>query len=352
MLSENGPEEARQFFNRLIREIELPESDFPISIRPFFEATRQLPDHADWHQIRIANALFLDHGPKFLVFLYYKSLPQLYTCAAGAEVLIRTGRLSRQGDDLEIFARRIAETGQFLMDVMSPDGLLPGGKGIQAIQKVRLIHASIRKFIGTPEWNTEMFGAPINQEDMALTLQTFCVSITDALAQFGITESPEKLEGFYKTWTYIGHLLGITPELVPPTASEGRKLLEEILTRKGAASEAGQLLTNALLKFANYTLKGRFEKVPPLLITHLIGKERSRMLGVYAPEGCLGVLLPEFISTLFRLGENLEDRFEGPKEILIEELGRQTMKAMLGYFDQVKGRKFVVADQFVSHWNL
>ena len=158
----------------------------PSATKDFLAATNVLPAWTDWNKVKLANDLFLDHGPKFLVFLYYRSLPILYSCANGAKVLVQTGRLSHQNDGHKIFARCIAETGQFMLEVMKPDSLKQGGTGIQAIQKIRLIHAAIRTFTPEEKWDATVLGVPINQEDLAITLMTFSVVMIDALERFGI----------------------------------------------------------------------------------------------------------------------------------------------------------------------
>ena len=351
LIEEKGPEEAKAFFNKLIRQIELPVSEFPDSTRPFFEQTNQLPDWADWNQVDIANAFFIDHGPKLLVFLYYKSLPQLYSVAKGAEVLVRTGRLSHKGDEMSIFARRIAETGQFLLSVMAPDHLHSSANGIQAIQKVRLIHASIRKFVGTNDWDQETLGVPINQEDLAITLMTFSVSLTDAMQQFGLDVPQEQKEAYFQVWRAIGHNMGIEADLIPDTLADGRVLLNKILQRQSRHSEAGVLLTNALLAFANETMKGRFEKIPPLMIRHLVGQEMASNLGLGSQSGCLGFIIPEFVAGILRLQERLEDRINGPFSMFIDEISELTMRALVSVFDKYKQQKFSIPASLARHWD-
>jgi hypothetical protein len=155
IVERNGEESAFRVFDLLIRNIEMPIEDLPDEVDTFVSETDRLPAWVDWQQIETSEELFLDHGPKFLLFLYYKSLPLLYTDAKGAEVLVRTGRLSHKEGDHRIFTRRIAETGQFMMDVMARDGLQPGSDGIRSIQKVRLIHAAIRRFLNNRGWDRE-----------------------------------------------------------------------------------------------------------------------------------------------------------------------------------------------------
>ena len=339
LVAEKGEAEARRLFDLLIRRIEMPLDELPGSLRGFLASTDRLPDWADPHKVDLAHELFLDHGPKFLVFLYYKSLPLLYSCANGAQVLVRTSRLTNDTQDLTIFTRRIAETGQFLLEVMSRGNLQPGRPGIQAIQKVRLIHASIRRFLPKADWDPA-WGTPINQEDMAVTLMTFSISMIDALGQFDIPEREERLETFLHTWTAIGQLLGIREELLPRTLPEAQSLIDRILARQSKASEAGTLLTNALLDFAESVLPDRFDALPKHLMQHLIGPERAQMLGVSPANGCLAFLLPEALRTYFRISERLEDRIEQPLGVFLDLLARKTAEGMVGYFDKHKGRAF------------
>jgi len=351
LLTENGMEEAKRIFDLLIRNIEMPVSELPPGIQHYLQQTRQLPKWADTQKIALAQDLFLDHGPKFLIFLYYKSLPLLYACKNGAQVLVQTSRLTRREESVEIFTRRIAETGQFLLEVMRPDGLLPDGKGIQAIQKVRLIHAAIRKFIPADNWTIDEFGQPINQEDMAVTLMTFSVAMTDALTQFHIQESEEKLEAYLHTWTAIGSLLGVDADLLPKNRTEAQWLLERILQRQAAPSEAGKLLTEALLSFAKKTIpKERFDDAPQVLIRFLIGKERSKMLSVPQYSGCLTALLPGLLYRMFQKGEQLEDHSDGAMRTLLDALSVETVKRMVGYFDSYKQRHFEVPEAFERAW--
>jgi len=92
-----------------------------------------------------------------------------------------TGRLMEDRDRYERLARRIAETAFFLMEVMSKDGLVaPNGRGLQAIRRVRLIHAAVRKFIPPNRWD-DAWGKPLNQEDLTVTLMTFSITMIDAM---------------------------------------------------------------------------------------------------------------------------------------------------------------------------
>ncbi|MCB0640440.1 MAG: DUF2236 domain-containing protein [Phaeodactylibacter sp.] len=350
LVEAEGPESARQLFDVLIRNIGLPLQQMPKSFLPFLEATRALPDSLDEQQLWLGSQFFLDHGPKLLVFLFYRSLPLLYAHAHGAQVLVQTGRLAHDGKDMQVFARRIAETGQFLMDVMIPGNLKPGAMGIQSIQKVRLIHASIRHFIPEAHWDTAQLGLPINQQDMASTLMTFSVAITDALEQFGIQESNERLAAYFNTWNAIGGLMGVNKGLIPDNLEEGRWLLEKNLELEGAPSEAGSLLTKALLDFSVEQLPNSVAKTPTALIQYLVGPEHSAQLGLLPVKGCLVRFIPGIIGSLFRVGERLED-LAGPSLVVwLDRFSRTLLGSMIGYFDEYKQRAFRIPMQLQARW--
>ena len=351
MVAEKGPEEARRLFDLLIRNIEMPLDEFPESIQDYLQASSQLPAWADEEKLQMGYELFKDHGPKFLIFLYYKSLPILYSCAKGAEVLVHTSRLTNNEQDLKIFTRRIAETGQFLINVMTQDGLKPGGIGIKSIQKVRLIHAAIRFFLEQKAWDENQFGKPINQEDLAITLMTFSISIVEGLDQFNIQADREKMEAYQHRWACIGALLGIDEDLIPQNMVEAKFLTEAILKEQSTSSEAGILLTKALISFAEKTLpREQFDRLPPILMSFLIGEERAKMLGLVPEQGCLSLVVPKVFQAYFNLSENLEDKVSEPLQIFLDKLSQSTASAMVAFFDNYKQQYFQIPKEFKSIW--
>ena len=198
MVAEEGEAAARELFDLLIRNIGLPLDNLPEYVHSFVEETSRLPEWADPAAIQHGQEAFLDFSVDFVVFLYYKSLPTCYACWRGAQVLHLTGRLDQGRGWPEIYARRVAETAQFVLDVMTPGNLAPGGRGIRTAQKVRLIHAAIRRFLPAGRWD-HTWGRPINQEDMALTLMTFSVSMLEGLAQARQPLPADRAEAYMKS---------------------------------------------------------------------------------------------------------------------------------------------------------
>ena len=99
--------------------------------------------------------------------------------------------------------RRVMETGQFLFDVLSVGSLGENGKGRRTIQKVRLMHAAVRRLIKErtkqqPDlWDSD-WGTPINQEDLAGTLLAFWYVVADPMRRLGVHVPPrrQRLPGF------------------------------------------------------------------------------------------------------------------------------------------------------------
>ncbi len=116
-------------------------ADAPPELKAYFQKTSQLPDWADPRLLKLGQQIYIRHGVWISLMLSYKSLPECYACVKDVEMPYHTGLLEEHHGSLNAFYRRIAETAQFVMDTMSPGGLSFHGKGLQAAQKVRLIHA-------------------------------------------------------------------------------------------------------------------------------------------------------------------------------------------------------------------
>ena len=353
VVATHGREKAKKIFDTLIREVELPLDSLPGEIKSFINKNNTLPAWADSKQVRLAQDLFIDHGPKLLMILYFKSLPILYSMKNGARVLVKTGRLAHDPESSSIFTRRIAETGQFLLQVMCPDGLEHRKIAIEACLKVRLIHASIRHFIPTDQWNEAMWGKPVNQEDLAATLMTFSISLTDGLKQFNIRISREEEQAYLHCWRVTGHLMGIDDDLLPETPEEARFLLERILERQSAGSEEGKILTSALVRFVDEQIDSSILSASPrILIRHLAGVTIAERVGVRKGRfWWFHILLPAILKAFFSVGEKLEDRV-GVLEKFTDKASHKILHKMVGYFDEYKQTHFTVPDSLKKEWQV
>jgi hypothetical protein len=179
-------------------------------------------------------------------------------------------------------ARRVTEVLQFLVDIMQPGGLTSGeGRGRRSIQKVRLMHAAVRRLsAASPSWKPE-WGVPVNQEDLLLTLISFSWVVLDGLEKLGVSVSPTDQEAYLHCWLVVGSLLGISETLLPGDVARARDVGETIARRRFGPSPEGQALTKALLDLVDSTLPGDvFRHVAPLLIRLFVGDECAEWLGV------------------------------------------------------------------------
>jgi len=225
--------------------------DVPIELRNYFTDTAKLPDWADKDMINLGQQVYIRHGIWISLLLSYKSLPECYSCAKGAQVLHMTARLNERHGSKDTFSRRIAETAQFVLFCMEPGGLDEDGRGIEAAQKLRLIHAVIRYYIHKNNWDTETYDKPINQEDMAGTLMSFSSLIFEGLSVLGIELEDFEKEAYMHCWRVIGYLIGLDDDLIPKNSGDAVKLGNRILKHQMANSPQGSELMKSLLYYQN-----------------------------------------------------------------------------------------------------
>lgn len=237
-----------------------------------------LPTWADPKQMELAQQLFTRTGWQVAMGLFCSSLPQSYAAARGAHVITQTQGLTKHTK------QRIFETAQFLFDVMDEGALSPKGRGIRTIQKVRLMHATVRFMLlqrQDPKWDTARLGPPINQEDLAGTLMTFSVITLDALRILGVPYSVEEAEAWLHTWKVIGTLLGIDAELLPRDLLDGQELMEAIRERQWAESPDGKELIKPLVGMMEAYFPGTpLDGIPNALIRTLAGDVCADLLGL------------------------------------------------------------------------
>ena len=85
--------------------------------------------------------VFNDHALAFAAALFFASLPIAYATPEGARVLKRTSQLAGRN-----LTRRIAHTGQMLLDVTSePSSLERGGQGYMTAIGLRVLHSCVAR---------------------------------------------------------------------------------------------------------------------------------------------------------------------------------------------------------------
>ena len=270
--------------NRLLTAILRNDDPIPPGIpdvaRHFFDATARLPSWADQHKTVRAQEIFANYGLKITFGLFCSSLPQVYCAANAAPVLAQTGAL------LNRVRQRIFETAQFLFDAMGRGGLDAGGRGIRSAQRVRLMHAAIRRLVRHhPEFafDAAVLGQPINQEDLAGTLLTFSVVTFDAARKMEAPLTSADGDAWVHHWAVVGHVLGIEEALLPQTFTDAEQLMEAFRARQWAPSPTGKQLAAALADTMQdlFTQEiAHLDGLTPTLIRHFAGDRCADLLGL------------------------------------------------------------------------
>jgi hypothetical protein len=241
----------------------------PVPVQRYFEQATVLPPWADSARIAAGEDLFWRFGPQVVLTLICYSLPFCYLGRNGVPVLALTNRLSSNP------TRRIVETAQMVVDVMQKGGLTTdGGRGRLTIQKVRLMHATIRRLAPTaPTWKND-FGLPVNQEDLVGTMLAFSWIAVDGLEKIGVELTDDDREAYVHCWNVVGHLLGIRDDLLPISAAEAKALAMAIAAHQFGPTTDGQNLTSALIGMLVKMLPGDvFDPVPRLMIRYFLGQQ-------------------------------------------------------------------------------
>lgn len=223
--------------------------ELPPVLRDYLETTSHIPP-VDQAVVEGGQQMFRKCGPEILVVLACYSLPASYAARKGVQVLYRTGYLNNRAN------HRLFETTQMVMDVMVPGGLSAEGRGVRTAQKVRLMHAAVRRLIQTdPEnpWDKE-FGVPINQEDLVGTFMVFTQLIVDGLNRLGISTTAEEQQGYLETWKVIGRIMGIQEPMIPQNMAEAKVLCDLIQARQVQPCKEGKLMNDALLQMMEHNV--------------------------------------------------------------------------------------------------
>jgi uncharacterized protein (DUF2267 family) len=217
----------------------------------------------DAARVRRGQEVFGRIAVQAILALFCAGLPGCYAGANGATHLMLAGRAYADP------RRRYMETARFVVAVMEPGALDPGGAARVEAGRVRLVHALARRAIRAhPDYRAET-GPPINQEDQLGTLLAFSLAVVDALPRLGMNLPDDEAEDYLYAWSVVGHLLGL--DLRCADRADARAAQAAIWARQHAPSEAGQALNRALLELLAELLPGEAAAdLPPALMRHLL----------------------------------------------------------------------------------
>ena len=336
-----------------------------VMLHDYFEESAKLPDWVNPSLIEAGEQVFSLYGPEISMLLSVKALPLCYACAKGAHVLAQTGRLSAPNGNINPLAKRLMETSQMVVNVLSPGGMRPKGNGIITVQKVRLIHASIRYFLKHPHapeqaaWNATHYGEPINQEDMAGTLMAFSALMLDGLRQLGVELSEEEKNGYMHIWKVVGHLLGLHDDLLANTFEEGWALGTTILRRQAAPSKDGKILTEACIEFLQYMVPGTlFDDVPEYMLWYFLqdvgkatGHNISDYLGLEETHNLKAKVFIKLTHLFVHEYSELEEH-SGLVRAISGVFNRKLLQGFLNIYNEGKNQHFFIPPSLKTNWKL
>ena len=246
---------ARFVASRDIRDINNP----PPAVMKYIDDIQKQVAKFDQARIKRGQDLFNTHVGICAAALTVASLPEAYAMASSGRILGRTQRLAEPGA-----FKRVAETSQFVLRVMTDRGLEclcddeSAAMGTGAVLRVRLMHAAIRCLIkqrqkgelkqGEPDYShNEWVGEPINQVELLFTLLCFAWVTLRAMRQAYQEVSSEEAEDYIYLWGCVGTLMGIDDVLIPGSVDQAHQRFEQLKTLHKGPSADGARLTLAAL---------------------------------------------------------------------------------------------------------
>ena len=294
----------------------------PEALATYFSYYQAVPDFANPKKLLSAQEFFGREAKLYLSLLGFYALPYCYAIADGAQVLVRSRRITTE------VGIRLSETALFVLDVFEPGMFLGRSDQMMTIAKVRLIHAFSRYFIGKSgeDWNSD-WGLPVNQEDMLGTNLAFSLMVLRGMAKLYRYPGKAVLEDLLHYWKLVGYYLGLDIEYCPDTAKEAVELERLIRKRHLRSSEAGRTLMKALIDYYQNSLPGRNADGIKGFIAWLLGPEASAALGLEVPPPIpapmYGWMLGFGIWRLDNVGDSYREIKRGLGQRFKQEFGRE-----------------------------
>jgi hypothetical protein len=300
-------DETRKIF-RNIPQLE-QSKDLPAFLLNYLKSPTTLPNWIDLESLEKGRLLFADFGREIILALLTRSLPMCYICANGAEVLQTTTRLIDFPSNPR-YERRLLETLQFIVNTCDDKGFTDLNNSWITIKKIRLIHATIRKYIQEKiEWNVAKFGEPINQEDQLMTLSAFCIQVVKALENMGIYFDENQKAHWCHLWKVTGYFLGVEETYLPSTYTDFEIMSQRIYASQAKESDAGKLLTASCVNFMASLLPFKILNAFSYSVFKYINEPQYRqMLGLTKTHWFWDRVMPWLMKTTLGVDQKLEKK--------------------------------------------
>lgn len=322
---------GRAAVNEIFKYLHADEREIPAGAPPAFlafcAATKApLPD-LDLARLDRGGAVFLRHSFSCAVVLLLSSLPNGYAAPCLSRILTVSGDLVRHP------YKRLLGVLQLLIDVSQARAFRPSGAATVAAQKMRLMHAGVRRIV--PQYRpdyVERYGPPVNHEDMLATIMGFSWLVIDGLRTLGAGLRADEEQDLYELWREFARMMGIHPpgaphdaSLVPATVAEAGEFYQAYCRRHFV--DASENPDGVKLAAVNLAMVQGFVPwwgkliglgmLPRLVMGELLGDEGMRRVGMSKLPGHRPLLL--LFAGILRCLQWLSDETPGH---LGERLGR------------------------------
>lgn len=253
---ESGRRRARALFEQALEQGISSVPNPPAPLRALFDEVESTPDWVDWDLLHRATRLLRASGADGLYVARDVALHGGYLFSGFNQTLLRTGALEKGS------TQRFAETTQWALDATSPDGLRPGGKGYRSTIRVRMIHSFIRRHVAAmPDWDSEAWGLPVNQTDMAATIHGSFIAPAAAGMGLGLFNTPRGLESIAHLTRYLGWLIGVDDDFLPHSFRDAVRIQLHTLSALATPDETTRQLAVPMADDPLQWSYGRFEQV-------------------------------------------------------------------------------------------
>jgi hypothetical protein len=287
-----------QFQQALERGIDTVPDAAP-ALKAYVEEITVVPAWVDRDQL-VEGALAARRlGQNMADILLQLSLIGGYRFGGPTDLLVATGALSGEGS-----VRRLAETQKWTTTIGDPGSILPGGEAWRLTAHVRLMHAMVNAGF-EKRWDTERWGLPINQSDLASTLALFDATVLLGCRALGARITRRESQAYMHLWRYVDYLLGIHPDFWSTSERDRYRMAYHVLRAQGPLTDAGPALAQSAVDLqadriypgwpaALMPLRARYERERMLsMMTVLLNPTSMRELGLpVRPPWALAYIVP------------------------------------------------------------
>ena len=246
-LSSLGRAESARFINAAMEQQEDVLRDAPESLRAFFERLETRPDWFSPDAVLPGCRIFYRHPYVFTASLVGAGLIEGFVSNI-SKSFFYTGRLI-EGDQ---GVRRLKQNNRHQVELYLPGGLERQGEGWKLTVRVRLVHAQVRRLVGSqPDWDAGAWGVPVSAAHLALANTVFSARVLHHTGRLLLTRfSAEEREGMMALWRYVGHLMGVPEALLATSEEQAKQIFKIGMTCEPPPSVESVAMANTLVHAA------------------------------------------------------------------------------------------------------